>query len=77
MNAARRVDAARLLDGELTERELDAMLARLRAEPELRDALTTEQLARDAVAGARALDRGYTQRILARVRAQGDGLRRG
>lgn len=77
MNAARRVDAARLLDGELTERELDAVLARLRAEPELRDALTTEQLARDAVAGLRALDRGYTRRILARVRAQGDGLRRG
>lgn len=70
MTAAHRVDAARLLDGELTERELDAMLVRLRREPDLRDAVTTEQLARDAVAGVRALDRGYTQRILARVRAQ-------
>ena len=46
------------------------MLQRLRREPVLRDALTTEQLARDAVAGVRALDRGYTQRILARVRAE-------
>ena len=62
-------EAARLLDGELDATELDTVLARLRREPELREALTTEQLVRDAAAGVRALDRGYTLRILARLRA--------
>lgn len=62
-------EAARLLDGELDVRELDEVLAKLRRDPELRDALTTEQLVRDAAAGVRALDRGYTLRILARLRA--------
>jgi negative regulator of sigma E activity len=62
-------DAARLLDGDLTAAEMDATLERLRHDPELRDALTTEQLVRDAAGGLRALDRGYTLRILARLRA--------
>lgn len=62
-------DADRLLDGDLSAAELDAVLDRLRQDAALRDALTTGQLVRDAAAGVRALDRGYTLRILARLRA--------
>lgn len=62
-------EAARLLDGELDAKELDEVLAKLRRDPDLRDALTTEQMVRDAAAGVHALDRGYTLRILARLRA--------
>ena len=62
-------EAARLLDGELDAKELDEVLAKLRRDADLRDALTTEQLVRDGTAGVRALDRGYTLRILARLRA--------
>ena len=62
-------EATRLLEGPLSARELDALLARLPHDAALRDAVTLQQLATDAVAGVRALDDGYTQRILARLRA--------
>lgn len=65
-------DASRLLDGDLTRGELDALLQRLAHDAQLRDEVTLQQLVRDAVAGVRALDDGYTLRILARLRAQRD-----
>jgi negative regulator of sigma E activity len=61
-------DADRLLDGELTPTELDALLHRLRHDAALRDEVTLRQLVRDAVSGVRALDDGYTLGILARLR---------
>jgi negative regulator of sigma E activity len=65
-------DASRLLDGDLTDAELADCLARLKSDPALRDELSTQQLLRDAVAGLRSPDDGYTQRILARLnRARG------
>jgi negative regulator of sigma E activity len=62
---------SRLLDADLPAAELPAVLRDLRESADARDALTALQLVRDAVAGVRALDDGYTQRILARV-ARGD-----
>jgi len=64
-------DADKLLDGDLTAAELNRLLARMRDEPELRDEVTLRQLVRDAVSGVRALDDGYTLRILARIRRAG------
>jgi negative regulator of sigma E activity len=65
-------DASRILDGDLTEAELTMLLTRLKNDAGLRDQVVTEQLVRDAVAGVRALDNGYTLRILASLRsAQG------
>jgi negative regulator of sigma E activity len=66
-------EVSRLLDGDLTDAELTACLARLKADRTLRDEVATQQLIRDAVgAGLRSLDDGYTLRILARLRAQDD-----
>ncbi len=65
-------DVSRLLDGDLSPSELEALLARLAGDAQLRDEVTVQQLVRDAVAGVRALDDGYTLRILARLRAQRD-----
>jgi hypothetical protein len=64
--------AASFLDGDLSAGELDALLRRLPGDAALRDAITTGQLVRDAVAGVRALDDGYTLRILARLREAGE-----
>jgi hypothetical protein len=61
-------DAERLLDGDLTPQELERLLDRLRDDPTLRDEVTLRQLVRDAVTGVRALDDGYTLRILERLR---------
>jgi len=61
-------DAARLLDGELTEAELTTLLERLKHDAPLRDAISAQQLIRDGLAGLRSLDDGYTLRILAAVR---------
>jgi negative regulator of sigma E activity len=61
-------DASRLLDGDLTETELTAMLDRLKHDAPLRDEVTAQQLIRDGLTGLRALDAGYTLRILAAVR---------
>ncbi len=63
-------DASRLLDGDLTEAELTLLLARVPHDAALRDEITAQQLVRDAVAGVRSLDDGYTQRILARIRLE-------
>lgn len=60
-------DASRLLDGELTDSELTTLLARLKTDADLRDEVTAQQLVRDGLAGLRALDAGYTLRILAAV----------
>jgi negative regulator of sigma E activity len=68
-------DVSRLLDGDLSPSELEALLARLAGDAQLRDEVTVQQLVRDAVAGVRALDDGYTLRILARLRAQRDAGR--
>lgn len=61
-------DASRLLDGDLSEAELTAVLERLKHDAALRDEVAAQQLVRDAVAGMRTLDDGYTLRILARLR---------
>jgi negative regulator of sigma E activity len=61
-------DASRLLDGELTETELTALLERLKHDAALRDDISTQQLVRDGLSGHRSLDAGYTLRILAALR---------
>lgn len=61
-------DASRLPDGELTDSELTALLERLKHDAALRDEVSAQQLIRDGLAGLRALDAGYTLRILAAVR---------
>lgn len=58
-------DASRLLDGDLTDAELTTLLDRLKHNAALRDEVTAQQLIRDALAGLRVLDAGYTTRILA------------
>jgi hypothetical protein len=58
---------SRFLDSDLSADECAALLERLRADPAARDLLTVTQLVRDAVAGVRALDDGYSLRILQRV----------
>lgn len=64
-------ESSRLLDGELTATELTALLERLKHDRALRDDITAQQLVRDSLAGVRALDAGYTLRILAALeRAQ-------
>ena len=60
-------EASRLLDGELTDAELTVLLKRLAQDAALRDEVSAQQLIRDGLAGLRALDAGYTQRILAEV----------
>jgi negative regulator of sigma E activity len=62
---------SRFLDSDLSAGECSALLARLATDREARDQLTVLQLVRDAVAGVRALDDGYTRRILERVRREG------
>lgn len=57
-----------ILDGEVAPDELGAALAALRSARDQRDAVTTYQLIKDAIAGHRVLDDGYTLRILARLR---------
>jgi len=66
-------DASRLLDGELTRDELIALLDRLKYDAALRDEVSAQQLLRDAVAGLRVLDDGYTLRIIQRLRRAGMG----
>ncbi|MDO9095228.1 MAG: hypothetical protein Q8R98_00370 [Rubrivivax sp.] len=61
-------EASRLLDGELTDAELTAVLERLKHDAALRDEVSAQQLVRDGLAGLRTLDAGYTLRILAAVR---------
>lgn len=61
-------NAARLLDGELTEAELTTLLERLKHDATLRDEISAQQLIRDGLAGLRSPDAGYTLRILAAVR---------
>ena len=61
-------EAARLLDGDLTDSELTALLERLKHDKTLRDEVSAQQLIRDSLAGHRALDAGYSQRILAALR---------
>lgn len=59
------------LDGEIDAGRLDAVLQALGTDPQAREAITTWQLIRDALGGTRALDDGYSRRILARVWAEG------
>jgi negative regulator of sigma E activity len=61
-------DASRLLDGDLTEAELAALLVRLKHDAVLRDEVSAQQLVRDSLAGHRSPDDGYTLRILAALR---------
>lgn len=61
------------LDGEIDAQRVDAVLQALRVDPEARDAITTWQLIRDALGGTRALDDGYSRRILARVWRESPG----
>jgi len=58
---------SRFLDSDLSADECATLLERLRADPAARDLLTVTQLVRDAVSGVRALDDGYSLRILQRV----------
>jgi negative regulator of sigma E activity len=66
-------DASRLLDGDLRPQELSALLDRLKHDAALRDEISAQQLVRDAVAGLRVLDDGYTLRIIERLRRAGMG----
>ena len=66
-------DAARLLDGELTDAELTTLLGRLKHDAALRDEVCAQQLIRDGLAGLRSLDAGYSLRILARLRRAAEG----
>ncbi len=59
---------SRFLDSDLSAGECLDLLSRLRSDAEARDQFTVMQLLRDAVAGVRALDDGYSQRILERIR---------
>ncbi len=61
-------DAARLLDGELTQNELTTMLERLKHDATLRDEISAQQMIRDGLSGLRSPDAGYTLRIVAAVR---------
>ena len=61
-------EASRLLDGDLTRAELTTLLGRLKHDEALRDDVVVHQLIRDGLAGLRALDDGYTLRILAKLR---------
>ncbi len=61
-------DAARLLDGELTQAELTTLLERLKHDATLRDEISAQQLIRDGLVGLRSPDAGYSLRILAAVR---------
>jgi len=58
---------SRFLDSDLSADECSVLLERMRSDPEARDQLTVLQLVRDAVAGVRALDDGFTLRILQRI----------
>lgn len=66
--AALSAQVSRFLDSDLSAAECAQLLERLRADPVARDQLTVLQLVRDAAAGVRALDDGYTLRILQRLR---------
>lgn len=66
--AALSTQVSRFLDSDLSAAECAQLLERLRADPVARDQLTVLQLVRDAAAGVRALDDGYTLRILQRLR---------
>lgn len=66
--AALSTQVSRFLDSDLSVAECARLLERLRADPVARDELTVQQLVRDAAAGVRALDDGYTLRILQRLR---------
>ena len=66
-------DAARLLDGELTDAELTTLLERLKHDAALRDEVCAQQLIRDGLAGLHSLDAGYSLRILARLRRAAEG----
>lgn len=61
-------EASRLLDGDLTNTELTALLQRLKHDKALRDEVSAQQLIRDGLAGHRSLDVGYSLRILAALR---------
>jgi negative regulator of sigma E activity len=58
-----------LIDGEISPDEFGATLARLHRDPDARDDVTVYQLIADALAGHRALDDGFTVRILSRLAA--------
>jgi negative regulator of sigma E activity len=62
-------DLARLLDDDMPDTELGALLDRLKHDAGLRDQLSTQQLVSDSLAGLRSLDAGYSLRILAKVKA--------
>lgn len=67
-------EASRILDGDLSATELATLLERLKHDAALRDEISAEQLRRDALAGLRSVDDGYSLRILARIRElRGEG----
>ena len=61
-------EASRLLEGDLTDTELTTLLDRLKHDAALRDEVSAQQLVSDGLAGLRALDAGYTLRIIAKLR---------
>ena len=61
-------EASRQLDGDLTATELTDLLERLKHDADLRDDVVVQQLVRDGLDGLRALDNGYSLRILAKLR---------
>ncbi len=61
-------EASRLMDGDLSAAELATLLERLNHDAAFRDEINIEQLRRDALAGLRTPDDGYSLRILTRLR---------
>jgi negative regulator of sigma E activity len=59
-----------LLDNDISREELTELLGVLEANSGLRDRLSVYQLVNDATAGRRALDDGYSNRIIARLQSE-------
>ena len=70
INMATKEVFSAMLDGEVTPDELGSALVTLRSDGDGREDVTAYQMIKDALAGHRALDDGYTVRILARLAAR-------
>ncbi len=58
------------LDNQISRAELGELLDALESSSALRDRLSIYQLVNDSAAGHRALDNGYSQRIIARLQSE-------
>ena len=65
------LEVSLLLDGELATQEVAPALARVDADPALRDRFTLYGLAGDALRGNGTPDDGFSRRIFERMRREG------